>query len=108
MKKDNMVPFDYGVLLEQLKERIRNARTRASLAVNNELVLLYWQIGREILCRQKAVGWGGKVIEKLADDLRREFPEMKGLSPRNLNYMRQLAKAWTNEKQVQQLVAQIP
>jgi len=103
-----MIPSEYSVLLNQLKEKIRHARTRASLSVNKELVLLYWQIGREILKRQEVAGWGGKVIAKLAEDLHREFPEMKGLSSRNLMYMRQFAETWPDELIVQQLVAQIP
>jgi hypothetical protein len=72
-------PLGYGELLTGLKERIRAAQVRAGLAVNRELVGLYWQIGREILARQEAAGWGAKVIQRLADDLRREFPDMKGL-----------------------------
>jgi len=98
---------DYGQLLEDLKERIRHARTRAALAVNRELVLLYWSIGRDILARQGREGWGAKVIERLAVDLRREFPEMSGLSPRNLRYMRAFAEAWPDEAIVQEPLAQL-
>jgi hypothetical protein len=78
------------------------------LAVNREMVILYWQIGREILTRQEHEGWGTKVIDRLAIDLRRSFPDMTGLSPRNLKYMRAFAAAWPEEPIVQQLVAQIP
>jgi predicted nuclease of restriction endonuclease-like (RecB) superfamily len=98
----------YAQFLEQLKERIRTAQVRAALAVNSELVLLYWQIGREILHRQQRQGWGTKVVEQLARDLRRDFPEMGGLSARNLKYMRAFAETYTDEQFVQQLVAQIP
>ncbi|MEZ4653050.1 MAG: PDDEXK nuclease domain-containing protein [Candidatus Eisenbacteria bacterium] len=101
-------PSDYAAFLGSLKERIRNARVRAALAVNSELILLYWLIGRDILARQAEAGWGAKVIAQLADDLRREFPDMKGLSARNLQYMRQLAESWPDEAIAQQLVAQIP
>jgi hypothetical protein len=59
--------------------------------VNRELVLLYWQIGRDI-DRQDREGWGAKIIDRLAIDLKRAFPEMKGLSPRNLKYMRRFAE----------------
>jgi predicted nuclease of restriction endonuclease-like (RecB) superfamily len=62
------------------------------VAVNNELIVLYWQIGREILSRQQQEGWGSKVIERLAQDLKREFPDMSGFSPRNPKYMRALPK----------------
>jgi predicted nuclease of restriction endonuclease-like (RecB) superfamily len=98
----------YETFLQDLKVRIRTAQTRASLAVNRELVTLYWGIGRDILERQQREGWGAKVIERLAADLRREFPEMKGLSRANLLYMRAFAEAWPDGEIVQQLVGQIP
>jgi predicted nuclease of restriction endonuclease-like (RecB) superfamily len=101
-------PAGYGELLVELKQRIQNAQLRASLAVNRELVLLYWQIGREILTRQQRESWGAKVVDRLAADLKIAFPEMKGFSPRNLKYMRAFAEAWPDEPIVQQLVAQIP
>ncbi len=99
---------EYQSLLASLKHRIQEAQVRAGLAVNRELVLLYWSIGREILSRQQAQGWGAKVIDSLAKDLRREFPGMQGLSPRNLKYMRAFAEAWPDEGFVQRLVAQMP
>ena len=98
----------YQDLLSLLKRQIRTAQVRAALAVNQELVLLYWGIGKEILARQKEDGWGAKVIERLSEDLHVEFPEMRGLSPRNLKYMRAFAEAWPDESIVQQLAAQIP
>jgi predicted nuclease of restriction endonuclease-like (RecB) superfamily len=98
----------YKALLADLKRRIQEAQVRAGLAVNRELVLLYWSIGREILVRQDREGWGAKVIDSLARDLHQSFPEMKGLSPRNLKYMRALAEAWPEESIVQQAAAQIP
>ncbi len=103
-----VVPAGYEELLQELKTRIRHAQIRAALAVNRELVLLYWQIGRDILQRQQGQGWGAKVIDRLSNDLRRAFPEMKGFSPRNLKYMRAFAEAWPDEQFVQQLAAQIP
>jgi predicted nuclease of restriction endonuclease-like (RecB) superfamily len=98
----------YDDLLRDLKERIRAAQVRAALAVNSELVLLYWRAGRDIVAEQQKRGWGAKVVDRLAADLRRAFPEMKGFSPRNLKYMRALAEAYPDEEFVQQLVAQIP
>ncbi len=74
----------YEDWLQRLKERITHAQARAALAVNRELVLLYWQLGREILERQRRHGWGAKVVDRLARDLRRAFPDQKGFSPRNL------------------------
>ena len=102
------LPPGYTELLEDLKTRIRKAQIKAALAANRELVLLYWQIGREIIKRQREEGWGAKVIDRLAQDLQREFPEMKGLSSRNLKYMRAFAEAYPDERFVQQVVAQIP
>lgn len=99
---------DYRTLIEQLKTRVRAARLRASLAVNSELVVLYWTIGRDILARQAELGWGAKVIDHLSNDLMRAFPEMKGFSARNLKYMRAFADAWPDEEFVQQAAARIP
>lgn len=101
-------PEGYTDWLADLKSRIHTAQQRATLAVNRELVLLYWQIGRDILARQAAQGWGAKVIERLALDLRSAFPEMKGFSPRNLKYMRTFAQAWPEDVIVQQAAAQLP
>ena len=103
-----LITEDYAEFLRELKERIRNAQVRAALNVNRELVLLYWQIGREILTRQGAAGWGAKVIERLSHDLRLAFPEMKGLSRTNLLYMRAFGQAYPDEAIVQQLAGQIP
>ena len=89
-----VLPQGYASLLNDLKERIRAAQVRAAVAVNCELVLLYWSIGHDILTRQKEQGWGSKVTDRLAADLRREFPEMTGFSPRNLKYMRAFAEAF--------------
>lgn len=97
----------YEEFLRDLKARIRTAQVRAALAVNSELVLLYWQVGRDILTRQEHEGWGAKVVERLAADLRREFPDMKGFSPRNLKYMRAFAEAWPDAEFVQEVLAQI-
>ena len=105
---NNLVPEGYAELLESLKARIANARIKAALSVNRELIMLYWEIGGIILERQKKQSWGTKVIEQLAYDLRREFPEMKGLSRANLFYIRAFAEAYPNKQIVQQLVGQLP
>jgi predicted nuclease of restriction endonuclease-like (RecB) superfamily len=102
------VPAGYPDWLRDLKTRIHTAQQRAALAVNRELVLLYWQIGRDILARQASQGWGAKVIERLAHDLRTAFSEMKGFSPRNLKYMRSFAEAWPDDEFVQVVLAQLP
>ena len=102
------LPLDYTGWLASLKQRIQSAQQRAALAVNRELVLLYWQIGQDILERQQAQGWGAKVIDRLARDLSAAFPGMKGFSPRNLKYMRAFAQAWPEEAIVQEVLAQLP
>ncbi|WP_350357565.1 PDDEXK nuclease domain-containing protein [Paraburkholderia fungorum] len=99
---------DYAAWLSDLKARVASARQRAALAVSRELVLLYWQIGRDIARRQQAQGWGTKVIDRLARDLRSAFPDMRGFSPRNLKYMRAFAQAWPDGEFVQQAAAQLP
>lgn len=105
---NDLIHPDYGAWLSTLKDQIRTARLKASLAVNRELILLYWRLGKEILDRQAREGWGAKVIDQLARDLRAEFPDMQGLSPRNLKYMRAFAEAWGDEPFVHQAGAQIP
>jgi predicted nuclease of restriction endonuclease-like (RecB) superfamily len=110
---DSEIPDGYERVLADIKARILAARTRAMLAANKELIELYWEIGAEILEREQRDGWGSKVIERLAADLRREFPEMTGLSRRNLLYMRAFAEAWpaaghSGQPIVQQPVAQLP
>jgi predicted nuclease of restriction endonuclease-like (RecB) superfamily len=102
------LPSDYGPWLAELKTRIHLAQQRAARSVNRELVLLYWQIGRDILERQGREGWGAKVIERLSVDLRNAFPEMKGFSRANLLYMRAFAEAWPDPQIVQQAVGQLP
>jgi predicted nuclease of restriction endonuclease-like (RecB) superfamily len=106
------LPADYPEFLSGLKTRIAAARTRAALAVNSELIRLYWEIGRDIMDRERREGWGTKVIDRLAADLRRDFPEMTGLSRSNLHYMRSFADAWPcergSEEIVQQAVGRLP
>lgn len=99
---------DYRRWLTELKQRVELARARAAASVNRELVTLYWQIGSDILERQERQGWGAKVIDRLAQDLKAAFPDMRGFSPRNLKYMRALAQAWPSSEFVQQPAAQLP
>ncbi|HEV8712320.1 MAG TPA: DUF1016 N-terminal domain-containing protein [Candidatus Binatia bacterium] len=98
------MPSSYASLLRDIKQRIQQGRVQTVLAANSAMVMLYWDIGRAILERQGQEGWGAKVIDRLAADLRRAFPDMRGLSPRNLKYMRAFAAAWTD---VQEVLAQI-
>lgn len=102
------VPAGYVDFLAYIKVQIRRAQIKASLSVNCELILLYWNIGNQILERQKQAGWGAKIIERLAKDIRQEFPTIKGFSSRNLKYMRAFAQSYPDKQIVQQVVAQIP
>jgi predicted nuclease of restriction endonuclease-like (RecB) superfamily len=101
------MPVSYETVFFEIKERIRSERLRVVMAANSSMVLLYWDIGRIILERQVKEGWGAKVIDRLSADLREAFPEMQGLSPRNLKYMRAFAAAWSDRQIVQEMLAQI-
>jgi predicted nuclease of restriction endonuclease-like (RecB) superfamily len=101
-------PEGYDDLLAELLVAVRDARVRAAVVVNRELVGLYWRIGRAILTRQARAGWGAKVIDRLAGDLAKAFPEMRGFSPRNLKYMGAFAESWPDEAIVQQLLHKLP
>ncbi len=100
-------PSGYAEWLAELKTKITHARRRAVVAVNAELVRIYWELGRDILEKQARLGWGAKVIDKLAHDLRIAFPEMRGFSRANLMYMRAFGEAWPDEAIVQQVVGQL-
>lgn len=95
--KRSGLPAGYAPFLAGLKERIRAAQVKASLSVNRELVGLYWDIGRSIVERQREEGWGKSVVERLSQDLRKEFQGIAGFSPQNLWYMRAFYLAWTEE-----------
>jgi predicted nuclease of restriction endonuclease-like (RecB) superfamily len=102
------LPTGYAAVLTELKDQIRKARIKAGLAVNRELVLLYWRVERQILRQQQEEGWGSKVIDRQSFNLRREFLEMKGFSSRNLKYIRAFFESYPYEAIVQQFAAQIP
>ena len=104
---DELLP-SFSEVFDRVRTLLQNARRQALHAVNDAMVQAYWNIGREILSRQQAAGWGAKIIQQLSQDLHATFPEMKGFSSRNLKYMRALAETYTDEQFVQQLVAQIP
>jgi predicted nuclease of restriction endonuclease-like (RecB) superfamily len=102
------LPPDYGEWLASLKLRIRSARQRAVMAMNEEQIRLYHSIGCDIIDRQNQQGWGAKVIKRLSADLRAAFPEMKGLSVSNLKYMRVFARECPNLEIGQQSADQLP
>lgn len=99
---------EYINFLSDLKKKIQTAQIKANVSINRELILLYWNIGKEILNNQQNNGWGSKIIDKLSKDLLKLFPNMKGFSVRNLKYMRQFVECYQDIEFVQQLVAQIP
>ncbi len=101
-------PSGYAEVLADLKQRIAQQRVRVVLAANAAMVMLYWDIGRVILERQEREGWGARVIDRLSADLSEAYPDMKGLSPRNLKYMRSFAAAWPDRQIVQEPLAQLP
>lgn len=101
------MPADYAAWFAEIKGRIHGERLRLVLASNSVMVLLYWDIGQSILQKQAEQGYGTKVIDRLAADLRQAFPDMKGFSPRNLKYMRAFATAWLDRELVQRTVAQL-
>ena len=105
---DAALPDGYRQTLDVLKQRVHQAQVQAQRRVNTELIQLYWSIGKEILTRQEQQGWGGKTIARLAEDLRAEFPQMRGFSPRNLQYMTTFARHWAVDSIAPHPVAQLP
>ncbi|GFM87056.1 hypothetical protein PSCICO_24550 [Pseudomonas cichorii] len=101
-------PEGYSDWLASLKGDIKRARQRAALAVNSELVMLYHRIGMDIRQRQQTQGWGAKVIQQLADDLKEAFPDMHGWSASNLKYMRFFAQHCPGIQFGQQAADQLP
>ena len=103
-----VVSKEYKIFLREIKERIVSSQLKAAIAVNRELIALYWEIGSKIHLKQKDEGWGAKTVENLAKDLKSIFPEMKGFSLTNIKYMVQFAKEYPEFAISQQVVGQIP
>lgn len=106
-KAKSIVPTDYVEFLTGLKHRIRNTQITAARAVNRELILLYWDIGRSIVEKQQTARWGDSVVERLASDLRAEFPDMRGFSRDNLWRMRRFYKEYTCPEFLEQAVPEL-
>ena len=79
--------MNYPALLREITDRIRQGQLRASMAVNVELLSLYWDVGRMVAERQGVEGWGAGIIPRLAQDIRNELPDIKGFSARNIDRM---------------------
>jgi len=105
---NKIIPADYKIFLSTIKSEICNARIKATQAVNKELIHLYWKIGKLIVKKQEKLGWGKSVVEKLSKDICTEFHGIKGFSPQNLWYMRQFYTEYQYNKNLQQLVGEIP
>ena len=103
-----LMPDDYAATLDELKRQVHAARFAAQRKVNAELLLLWWHIGHTIIERQQREAWGSGVLKRLADDLRAEFPSMKGFSLANLKSMRRFAETWPLDAIGQQPVGQLP
>jgi len=102
------LPDSYAAVLDEIKRRIQAERLRTVMAANSAMAMLYWDIGRLILDRQEKEGWGARVIDRLSADLREAYPDMRGLSSRNLLFMRSFAAAYSDMQIVKQLVSQLP
>lgn len=107
MSRQASVPFDYAAFVGELTARICAGRLAAAHAVNTELVSLYWDIGAAIREKQATLGWGDGVVDRLARDLKRAFPDATGFSPSNLWRMRQLHEAYTAPEFLAQAVREI-
>jgi predicted nuclease of restriction endonuclease-like (RecB) superfamily len=104
----DVAPEGYAEWIRELKASVHAARHRAARAVNTELLALYWQLGRQIQERQQTQGWGAKIVDRISADLKTEFPDTQGFSPRNLKYMRAFAVAWPDPDFVQEVLARLP
>ena len=102
------LPDSYAATLQEIKSHLRSARIRAVLAANPIVIEAYWNTGKIILARQQEAAWGAKVIDRLAADLKEAFPDMNGLTRRNLFFMRAFAEAFADGPIVKQLVSQMP
>jgi predicted nuclease of restriction endonuclease-like (RecB) superfamily len=98
---------NYQLVLKQLEERITDSRYKVTQVANTELLTTYWEIGRTLLEQKEKAGWGKKIIEKLANDLKAKFPNMQGLSHRNLVYMQTFASVWPYFPFTQPMAAQL-
>jgi predicted nuclease of restriction endonuclease-like (RecB) superfamily len=95
-KNNVLTTEDYSQLLDRIKKDIQLSQIKAAMAVNQELILLYWRIGKELAEKIDREGWGSKIITTIAGDLARSFPDLSGFSARNLVYMRKFAQSYSD------------
>lgn len=109
MSNQTIKTDDYRAFIQDIKQRIQAAQIKAAVAVNQELLRLYWDLAERIVAKQQEAAWGDGFLAQMSRDLQAEFPDMKGFSKRNLELMRQWYRFWLNAPAIaQQLVSQIP
>jgi len=100
---------DYLVLLKDIKQRLKTTQLKAAIAVNKELIILYWEIGHRILKLQQMAHWGDKLLDALSKDIKSSFPSVKGFSLTNLKYMRRFAELYPDIAAISQTLSdQLP
>lgn len=109
-KSATLLPIDrhYKSFLKDIKERLKTAQIRAAMAANSELVKFYWQLGKDIIEKQKAFSWGDNFLEQFSNDIKKMFPEMQGFSVRNIYRMKQFAQLYPDLLILPQPVANLP
>jgi len=103
-----MLDKNYISFINEIKQKIKQAQIKAAIKVNEELLRLYWDIAKEIVKRQQEAKWGDGIIEKISNDLKKEFPSLKGFSVRNLKYMKQWYLFYEKGQQAVAQIFQIP
>ena len=104
---DKLSAGDYKPFLKEITEKIRNSQYEAMRTLNTALIRLYWDIGKEIYEQQQQKGWGKSIVEVLAGELKKEFPDVKGFSSRNLWNMRNFYVTYQADEKLQPMVAEI-
>jgi predicted nuclease of restriction endonuclease-like (RecB) superfamily len=109
MSENLIKTSEYRAFIQEIKQRIQAAQIKAAIAVNQELLHLYWDLAKQIVMKQQEAAWGDGFLLQMSQDLKAEFPDMKGFSKRNLELMRQWYRFWSERPAIaQQLVSQIP
>ncbi len=106
---DNIIKTDdYKIFIKQIKDRIQSSQIKAAISVNQEMLKLYWFIGSEIVKNQETSHWGDGFLKQISADLKKEFPDMKGFSVRNLELMRKWYRYWIQRDEIaKQVVSQL-
>ena len=109
-KKEESLHLDekYKDFLNSMKDRLKTAQIRAALAANSELITFYWELGTDLIEKQKSYQWGDHFLEQFSHDMRQTFPEMRGFSVRNLQRMKQFATLYPDLQITTQAVSQLP